>query len=112
MQRRLWVEEQAAILAEEDRSERKAVTRSISCTDALSMIRYAGGVVLDADRRRRPSLPPSPFAVRGRMRSVLGMFVDPSPTLERFVLKFSPGRNVSGGNFDFHINDCQGKWKL
>ena len=88
------------------------MTRSISCTDALSMIRYAGGVVLDADQRRRLPSPPSPFDVRGRTRSVSGMFVDPRPTLERLMLKTPPGRNVSGGDFDFHINDWQGQWEL
>ena len=56
MQRRLLVEEQAAILAEEDRAKGKAVTSSISCSDALSTTRPAGGVVIDVTVLKRPYL--------------------------------------------------------
>ena len=105
MQRRLWVEEQAAILAEEDRAKRKAATNSVSGANALSVTRPAGGVVLDTDQRRRPSSLSNPFAFRRRTRSVSVMFVDTRPTSERFVIKFTPGRNSSSGDFDFHIND-------
>ena len=56
MQHQLWVEEQAAILAEEDRAEGKAVTSLISCSNALSTTRPAGGVVVDATVLKRPYL--------------------------------------------------------
>ena len=56
MQRRLWVEEQAAILEEEDQVERKAATSSISCANAISTTRPAGGVVLDATVLKSPYL--------------------------------------------------------
>ena len=56
MQRRIWVEEQAAILAKEDQAEGKAATSSISCADAISTTRPAGGAVLDATILGRPYL--------------------------------------------------------
>ena len=90
----------------------EAATSSVSSANALSATIPAGGVVLDANCMRRLSSPSSPFSVRRWMESVSGMFVDTSPTSDRFVLKFPPWINASGGDFDFHINDYQGQWKL